>query len=156
LASVLGEIIVMGGAIDRALPAEFNLRSDPRAAQEALSSGAAITLVPIDLSLGEAAHTPADCEKLEAIGTPQAEFVLSMCYAGMRTRNVVGLPDAIAMAIALDRSLIRRSNPNLIEVGNDGEIALQPAVVVNQEPSVEVVEEIDAERYKAVLRNACL
>ena len=78
----LGEIVLMGGG-DRignaSAAAEFNIWTDPEAAEIVMQSGCKISMIPLDAT-HSAAITAEQAEALRAIGTPQAEFVANVIF----------------------------------------------------------------------------
>ena len=73
LVDAVPEVVIMGGGhrIGNETPAaEFNIWADPEAADMVLSAGfRQVTLVPLDAT-HEALVSVADCERLDALGTP--------------------------------------------------------------------------------------
>jgi purine nucleosidase len=147
-------LVAMGGAITPGV-AEFNLWSDPVAATEVLGSGLRITVVPIEVSQGTTAFDASDRTAVSRMGTRISEFVQAMCGAAMKRNatDVAGLPDAIAMAIAIDPSLVTRSHSCQINVQSNG--ALICSCPDDRTEGIEVVDEIDEARYKQMVRSAC-
>jgi purine nucleosidase len=154
LAKICRRAVVMGSAATPDV-AEFNFRMDSKAASEVLESGLPITLVPIEISQGAAAFGPSEVEALEQIGTKYAEFVRTMCLAAARrsSSNLAGLPDAIAMAIAIDASIATRTHQCRLEVQPGGAVRSTGAVDHGAGPVV--VDAIDVGRYKRMIREAC-
>ena len=167
LASAFQRVVIMAGSRGPGTVtprAEFNVWCDPVAAREVLTAGLPIVLVPIDVSRGRAAHSRADLVQISAIGTPLAEFVYAMCCAATKSRRgsavAAGLPDAIAMAIALNSALVRKSRHCYVDVETVGELTSGETVIDSHEltghrPNVELVEQIDFMAYKKMVREAC-
>ena len=96
------EFVIMGGGDNEAnasIISEFNIMTDPEAAQRVFQSGVKITLMPLDVT-HNAMVTLDDANRFEAIGTPAAKFAASMC----KTRIIVHtqcqpleLPDSCAL-----------------------------------------------------------
>ncbi|WP_162606205.1 nucleoside hydrolase [Jiangella asiatica] len=113
LAEDVAEIIVMGGAFD--VPGylqELNFGIDPEAARQVLTSGASVTLVPLDVTITTALRLP-DVDRLAAAGTPVAAYLAETTAPWIRhverSREREGCPlhDPLAAALLLDRDLVR-------------------------------------------------
>jgi purine nucleosidase len=154
IARLYRRLVLMGGAITQG-EAEFNIRSDPAAASAVFASGLPITLVPIELSQGVAALTAADLAEVAQIGTAVSGFVQAMCDTALQRSGsqVAGLPDAIAMAIAIEPSLVTRSHECGLDVENSG--ALHSVNSASHPLVAQVVDEIDADRYKMMIQETC-
>lgn len=116
LASLLAEIIVMGGAIrvgGLVTPAvEFNVGYDPEAVAVVLDSGARITLVPLDVTT-KTCMTAELLDRIERGGSPLQRFLAATSRPWLRfateVRKLSGfwLHDPLALAGALDRTILR-------------------------------------------------
>lgn len=170
IARMVKRTVIMGGAantIGNITPAaEFNIWCDPESARIVFHSGMPITLIPIELCRGHSAHSRVDQEALQRLGTPLADFVVSMCVASTRRRRRrgepgdAGLPDAVAMAVALEPSSITESARFYTDVETRGELTAGETVVDRlnvwgQPPNLDVGLAIDAARYKRMLTEAC-
>lgn len=108
LPELVREVIIMGGAFD--VPGflqELNFGIDPEAAHLVLTSGAPITLVPLDTT-SQTLFTHGDLDRLEEVRTPLAEYVVETTrpwidYAAA-WRKIDGclLHDPLTVALLLD------------------------------------------------------
>jgi purine nucleosidase len=117
VATALREIVFMGGNLQLAgghpgiASIEFNIANDPEAAHVVLRSGARLTMVGLDVTT-RTCLTLADLEAVTAAGTPAAAFVRRISEPWIRfvraRRGIEGcwLHDPLAVAVALDRSLV--------------------------------------------------
>ncbi|MCK5922678.1 MAG: nucleoside hydrolase, partial [Methylococcales bacterium] len=123
--------VVMGGAactIGNVTPAaEYNIWCDPEAARICFRSGLPIEMVGWELCRGEAnLFEPEMRHYKEVIDTPLSHFVVD-CNADALKANQerfegagIGLPDPVAMAIALDPAVCARQSKHYVEVECDG------------------------------------
>jgi inosine-uridine nucleoside N-ribohydrolase len=160
VASLLRDVVIMGGTSDDvgnvAPHAEYNVWADPDSARTVFESGARITMVGWDVSRKYAVFGPQDWDDLRALG-PLGAFgvdiqrtLIEFC----RTKTKLDgfdLPDPIATAIALDRSIATNIVRARIEV--DRETA-QTHLREDGEPQVDVVVEASRARFVALLRDA--
>jgi purine nucleosidase len=117
IAGLVKRCVVMGGAAGLAgnvtAAAEFNIWADAEAAQIVFRSGLPITMVGIELCRGAARSTVEEYASLEGRSDPVAHFAgLMFKHIGSTGRSRYGwrgeaaIPDAVAMAIALDPALM--------------------------------------------------
>jgi purine nucleosidase len=174
--------VVMGGAactVGNVTPAaEYNIWCDPEAARICFRSGLPIEMVGWELCRGEA-NLSADemryCK--EQINTPLAHFAID-CNKSALDANInwlgdpgLGLPDPVAMAIAIDPSICTRKSKHYVEVECDGiytrgmtvvdqlgvapydtaNVAMWQPLVSKGDPHITVCWEIDVQRWKALL-----
>ncbi len=93
LAAQVKRIVIMGGghAVCNCTPsAEFNFWQDPEAAHVVMSSGANITLIPLDATHSGGVVTMDDCKRLRALGTPAGEA--AAIFAERRARACESVP----------------------------------------------------------------
>jgi len=174
--------VVMGGAactVGNITPAaEYNIWCDPEAARMCFRSGLPIEMVGWELCRGEANLTDEDmrfCK--EVIDTPLSHFAVDCNYSALQTNRDwlgdpgLGLPDPVAMAIAIDPTICTRSSKHYVDVECDGTftrgmtVVDQLDVTAHETANVEmwrpfrekgapwttVCWEIDAKRWKDLL-----
>jgi inosine-uridine nucleoside N-ribohydrolase len=113
LADEVAEIVVMGGAFDvDGYLQELNFGIDPEAAHQVLSSGAPVTLVPLDVTIRTALRLR-DVERLGRAGTPLARYLAETTEPWVRhverarDREGCALHDPLAAALLLDWGIAR-------------------------------------------------
>jgi purine nucleosidase len=170
---------VMGGAacaVGNITPAaEYNIWCDPEAARIVFHSGMKIMMVGWERCRGPANLTDQEMAMLRGFDTPHAQFAIDINQSALQANRQwlsdpgLGLPDPVAMSVALDPSVCARSARHYVEVECDSELTRGMTVVdergvantgpnvqawsaLNQKsPNVEVCWAIDVERWKAAL-----
>lgn len=126
-------IVLMGGSIDRGYEPgsspepEWNIKSNPRAAQVVFSSGIPITMAPLDVTA---------MLKLDAAGrsrifsenTPLADSLAALYH--LWNRETPTLFDPMAVALVLDPSLCETKDLH-VEVNSDGLTRVAPGQAPN-------------------------
>jgi purine nucleosidase len=167
IAEDLAALVVMGGTSDHrgniTAVAEYNLWADPEAAAIVFESGAPLTMVGWDISRRYAVITPDDAEGLRALG-PLGSFSVDIQRALIefcRTQTLLDgfdLPDPIAMAIAIDRSIATRVERLHVAIETKGELTRGETVVdyrgTSAPANVDVVLEASRGGFLAALRDA--
>ncbi|MEJ2320709.1 MAG: nucleoside hydrolase [Gemmatimonadales bacterium] len=177
LASLVGRCVVMGGAactVGNVTPAaEFNLWVDPDAARIVFESGLPIEMVGWELCRQEANLDDADMAHVRSFDNPLALFAIDCNAVALEANRRqsgdpgLGLPDPIAMAIALDPSVCTRRSAHRVLLETESELTRGMTVVDALEihdyphnekvwghlarPNVVVCWEIDVPAWKAML-----
>jgi len=135
----IGRLVVMGGAPcceGNVTPAaEFNMWVDPEAAKMVFRAGLPIEMAGWHLCRGRAALDPEDIEKILALGTPLAEFVIrsnsvaAEAYRAQTGEIGISLPDPIAMAIALQPELCLSASRHHVDIETASELTRGMTVV---------------------------
>ncbi len=169
IAGKVGGCVVMGGTgrgPGNVTPlAEYNVWADPEAAKVVFESGMPLTMVGWDISREYAVFGPEDSARLREMGTPLAEFCVDIqrvldAWARENTRLAgFDLPDPIAMAVALDRSVATGTRRLFVAVETGGTWSRGQTVVdhlgvTGREPNVEVVTEASRGRFMEILHAA--
>jgi purine nucleosidase len=184
IATMVGRCVVMGGAACTAgnvtPAAEYNIWCDPEAARICFRSGMPIEMVGWELCRGRAVLDQADIVHVRSLGTPLAHFAID-CNANALAANLqffsengIGLPDPVAMAVALEPGIATRKSKHAVDVECEGtltrgmtvvdsldvvrrglaDMAGWPAAAAEREPHVTVCWEIDVARFKEMVFRA--
>jgi purine nucleosidase len=181
IAAKFGRCVVMGGAactVGNVTPAaEYNIWCDPEAARICFRSGMPIDMVGWELCRGPAALDQQDIARCRQIGTPLARFAIDCNGTALEanrrlfSEDGIGLPDPVAMAVALDPSMASRKSRHAVDVECEGtltrgmtvvdrldvvkrglaDMAGWPAEAAAREPNVTVCWELDVKHFKAML-----
>jgi purine nucleosidase len=135
----IGRCVVMGGnpcCEGNVTPAaEYNFWADPEAARIVLRSGLQIELIGWQLSRGDAVLSAPEIEKLLGTGSEFARFAIGSnrcarkAYLNLTREDGIPLPDAVAMAVALDPKVGRSWSEHYTDVEIDSELTRGMSVV---------------------------
>lgn len=164
----IARLVVMGGAVTgrgntERVPAEFNAGFDPEAAHVVFSSFPEFDLVDWELVL----RHPFAFDRFDALlaaGDARAAFYAAIsrktrAYNRARGRTGFMTADGLAVAVALDESVVTRSEWRHVAVETHGE-QTRGATVVDWEgrrghtPNARIVLDIDAARFEAMVAAA--
>jgi inosine-uridine nucleoside N-ribohydrolase len=139
IAAKVSRCVVMGGGPcceGNVTPAaEYNIWCDPEAARMVVRSGLPIELVGWHLSRGEALLSPPDIQEVLDLGTPVAEFAIECNSRAQEAilkqtgEHGICLPDPVAMAVALEPSIVTSQSAHLMEVETESELTRGMTVV---------------------------
>jgi purine nucleosidase len=139
IAAKVSRCVVMGGAPcceGNVTPAaEYNIWCDPEAASIVVRSGLPIELVGWHLCRGEAVLNPSDIQRVLSFGTPVAKFAIEcnsraqQAFLEQSGEHGISLPDPVAMAIALDPSIVTSQSEHFVEVETQSELTRGMTVV---------------------------
>ncbi|HUB89101.1 MAG TPA: nucleoside hydrolase [Dyella sp.] len=161
-------LVVMGGAVTghgntSRVPAEFNVGFDPEAAHVVFEGFPDFDLVDWELTLRHAFDED-EFDQWLAAGDHRAEFfgrVFQVARETNRQRGRRGIiaADALAMAVAIDPSVIRRSERHRVGVELDGRLTRGATVVdwgdrLGRQAQAQVVLELDQPKFAGMVRRA--
>jgi purine nucleosidase len=139
IAAKVSRCVIMGGAPcceGNVTPAaEYNIWCDPEAARIVVGSGLPIELVGWHLCRGEAVLNPSDIADALSFGTPVAKFAIECnsraqeAYLEQTGEHGIALPDPVAMAVALDPSIVTSQSEHFLEVETQSELTRGMTVV---------------------------
>jgi len=139
IAGKVGRCVVMGGAPcceGNVTPAaEYNIWCDPEAAGVVARSGLPVELIGWHLCRGEAALSRSDIQQVLNFGTPVSKFAIECnsraqeAYLQQTGEHGISLPDPVAMAVALDPSIITSQSEHYMEVETHSELTRGMTVV---------------------------
>ena len=126
----LKEIVIMGGAVRRGgnitSHAEFNIFSDPLAAERVLGSKLSITLVPLDVT-HQVSLTPQWMEeRVKPINNDFSKFAIEATgYDStrhqFRNKEFIHLHDPLAVGVVIDPDLVKKQKLSLTVETREGE-----------------------------------
>ena len=139
IAAKVSRCVVMGGAPcceGNVTPAaEYNIWCDPEAARIVVRSGLPIELVGWHLCRGQAALNASDIQHVLSFGTPIANFAIECnsraqeAYLQQTGEHGISLPDPVAMAAALDSSIVTSQSQHFLDVETQSELTRGMTVV---------------------------
>lgn len=161
-------LVVMGGAVTGhgntgKVPAEFNVGFDPEAAHVVFEAFPAFDLVDWEATL-RYAFDDAEFDRWLASGDERARFFeqvfgTARAYNRQHDRSGVIAADALAMAVAIDPSIVTRSERRHVAVELDGRLTRGATVVdwagrLKRPANANIALEVDAGRFAAMVRSA--
>jgi purine nucleosidase len=164
----VARLVIMGGAATGRgntgrVPAEFNIGFDPEAAHVVFEAFPAFDLVDWELSLRHA-FDEAAFDGWLAAGDRRAQFYGKISRVARETnlrrgRRGIVAADAVAMAVAIDPSLVVRSERRHVAVELDGRLTRGATVVdwyerLGHPTNANVILELDQERFGVMVRAA--
>jgi purine nucleosidase len=164
----VARLVVMGGAVTGhgntgRVPAEFNVGFDPEAAHVVFEAFPSFDLVDWEATLRHA-FDDTEFDAWLAAGDQRARFfervvATARRYNSGRDRKGLIAADALAMAVAIDPSIITRSETRAVAVELDGRLTRGATVVdwagrLGQPARANIVLEVDHERFGAMVRRA--
>lgn len=156
----IGKIVIMGGAL--MVPgnmnhyAEANIFNDPIAARRVLKSQASIIMVGLDVTY-RTILTKKETNQWRLLQTPSAlayadmvDFYIDACNRFEPELNGCALHDPLAVAVALDSTLVQTFNM-FMEVGTSeddfGRTIGDKAKLLDRNPNVSVCINVDQKRF---------
>jgi purine nucleosidase len=139
ISAKVSRCVVMGGAPcceGNVTPAaEYNIWCDPEAARIVVRSGLPIELVGWHLCRGQAVLNPSDIQQVLSFDTPVAKFAIEcnsraqQAFLEQSGEHGISLPDPIAMAVALDPSIVTSQSEHFVDVETQSELTRGMTVV---------------------------
>ncbi|OYO10897.1 ribonucleoside hydrolase [Enemella evansiae] len=160
------EVVLMGGGYHTgnwSAVAEFNIKIDPEAAHIVFGAGWPLTMVGLDLT-HQALATPEVAEKIRAIGTEPAEFVLDLfdyfgkAYKENQDFDSPPVHDPCAVAYVIDPAVLTtRKAPVTIELTGTETLGMTVTDFRGKPPAdcpTQVAVELDFDRFWGLVTDA--
>jgi purine nucleosidase len=169
IVSKVNRCVIMGGTgqgYGNITPVgEYNIWADPEAAKIVFKSGLPITMVGWDVSRTYATFDAEEAERLRSVGTPLAHFCVDIQravneFAKQHTQlDGFDLPDPIAMAVALDPTIITLSKPLSVEIETGdglcrGQSVVDHLMLTDNPANADIVFEVSREKFLQILYHA--
>jgi len=139
IAKSVSRCVIMGGnpcCEGNVTPAaEYNIWCDPEAARIVLRSGMPIELVGWQLCRLDAKLHSQDIEHVREIGTNLSQFSIDCNRTAMNAHRIqtgevgIALPDPVAMAIAIDPTIVLEQSAHRVEIECESELTRGMTVV---------------------------
>jgi purine nucleosidase len=164
----VARLVIMGGAVTghgntSKIPAEFNIGFDPEAAHVVFEAFPSFDLVDWEATLRHA-FDDSEFDTWLAAGDERAEFfgkvvATARRYNAAHDRRGLIAADALAMAVAIDPSIVTRSEKRAVAVELDGCLTRGATVVdwsnrLGHPVQANIVLEVDHARFSAMVRRA--
>jgi purine nucleosidase len=138
IAALVDRCVIMGGAaatFGNVTPAaEYNIWVDPEAARMVFHSGLPIEMVGWELCRNNFALNPDEMARVRALNTPYAHFTIDCNAVAIESSRQfdshgLGLPDPVAMAVALDPTICTRTAQHFVEIETGSDLTRGATVV---------------------------
>lgn len=164
----VARLVVMGGAVTGhgntgKVPAEFNIGFDPEAAHVVFEAFPSFDLVDWEATLRHA-FDDAEFDCWLAAGDQRAKFfgkivATARRYNAEHGRNGLVAADALAMAVALDPSIVTRCETRAVAIELDGRLTRGATVVdwtvrLGRSAQANIVLEVDHARFATMVKHA--
>lgn len=156
-----GDLTIMGGAIyakgNTHVTAEFNIYADPEAAHIVFEAWDKVRVLSWETTM-EHIFTAQDLERFFSIDTPRAAFfkktnqkILDFVRSRFH-QELLFAPDGLATAVAIDPSIITRSEEHYLAVELDGKLTRGMTCVdwwdtSEKAPNAELILELDRDKF---------
>ncbi|MEM3737496.1 MAG: nucleoside hydrolase [Candidatus Bathyarchaeia archaeon] len=162
VAKKVDRLISMGGAFgltrygygNQTPVAEFNIYSDPEAANIVYHSGISITAVGLDVTMNpEACLRKEHYAEMQRADTETARFAVEATRSLMERFGYVALHDPLTVAVAVDLTLVR-TKPFYVDIETKGELTRGQTVVERRswimprkKPNVDICVSVEGKRF---------
>lgn len=161
-------LVIMGGTIygkgNTNITAEFNVYTDPEAAQIIFNSWGKLTMLSWETTL-EHVFNKADLQRFFSLDTPKAKFfhdtnqiILDFVKSRLEGKEMLFAPDGLAMAAAIEPEIVKKAEEHYVSVELRGQFTRGQTNVdwfnASQKPAnAEIILEVDHERFKTLMEN---
>lgn len=164
----VARLVVMGGAVSGLgntgrVPAEFNVGFDPEAAHVVFEAFPQFDLIDWEVTLRHA-FDEAQFDRWLQAGDRRADFygriaATARAFNREHARRGVIVADALAMAVAIDPSIVTRHQTRAVAVELDGRLTRGATVIdwagrLGHPARANLVQEVDQARFAAMVRRA--
>ena len=161
-------LVIMGGAIYSkgnagSLSAEFNIHTDPEAAQIVFSAWPMLTLLSWETTLAHVFSREV-LDRFFNLGTPRAKFfhdTNQKILGFIRDRlggDMLFAPDGLALAAAIEPGIITKAEKKYVTIELHGAHTRGQTVIdwfntTKKQPNVEIIHAVDQERFIQLMEN---